>query len=211
MTNPFHKILPKEKKDDNDAEASSGGEKQPLLARFLPHHTPKPNKQAAMTPSSETHPTPQDSVRVWDIRMPPIKADISVAGKLIPRAGHFLAPQLRQTISRVTIEIHSDKQSNDGGTVMEGILRGKSIKHEANEVLHDGEYVIMRIFRRSADKKDGLFRRNKEEDKEEDDEKHSVSSISISRVDKVRLVLHSRNHGRCGMFTTHCFPPLLSK
>jgi hypothetical protein len=180
-TNPFQKLLPPHKKHDDEEEAVSSGEKQALLGRVLP--TPKSRQAGAMTPSHETPLGPRDSVRVWDVKMPPIKADM-VQEKLVPTVGRFLGPQLRQKTSRVTIEIHSDtpqqgvKQkggttcgsTEDGTTgVMEGLLRGKSMKHDKNEMLHDEQYVIMRIFRRARSKR-GLFGGKQDDDDDKDDE-----------------------------------------
>lgn len=203
MTNPLQKILPTPRKhaDEDTPASSSGGEKQPLLGRLLPT-TPK-HKGATVTPSAETLLSPHDSVRVFDVKMPPITSDM-VGGKLIPRVGHFLGPQLRQKRSRVSIEIHSDApqkqevndavtgvvegllRGDDAGTgVMEGLLRGQSVIHAKTEMLHDDEYFLMRIFRRASKKGGGLFGGHKEDDDKEDDEERSVSSISLSGVDQV--------------------------
>jgi hypothetical protein len=142
---------------------------EPYLSSMSQHD--KPNEKQAllgggrnkMTPSQEHHLTPHDAVRDSDVKMPPIKADM-VNGTLIPTVGHVLVPALRQKTSRVTIEIHTDTGGGDGGekggndmeAVMGGLLRGNSMKHGENEVLHDKEFAVLRIFRRKK-KSGGRF------------------------------------------------------
>lgn len=137
-----------------------------------------------MTPSQEHHLGPHDAVRVWDVQMPPIKADM-VSGALVPTVGRVLVPALRQKTSRVTIEIHTDtgggggeKGGDDTEVVMEGLLRGKSMRHAKNEVLHDGEFAIMRIFRRKK-KGGGLFGVFGGKEDEEGDEGTRICRMSI--------------------------------
>lgn len=202
-SNPFQKILPSRK--HNKGAPSASGEKQPLLGGLF-------SPQKDTKPSQEHYLGPHDSVRFWDVMMPPIKANM-VHGKLIPTFSGVAVGKLHQTKSRITIEVHSDKpekeekgegKSKDGGDaappppakavkakdgatgVMEGLLRGKSMKHVDNEILHDEEYIVMRIFRPAHGP--GLFGGDGDKKGGDDDEEdeRSVSSLSLSGVDKVR-------------------------
>jgi len=177
MSNPIQKILSPTKKQD---DTIPNNEKQALLGG-----TGRRKKET--TPSSISSPehrlTSHDVVRVWDVKMPPVKADM-VNGTLLPTVGRVLVPALRQQKSRVTIEIHTDTGGEEKGrgddskaVVMEGLLRGKSLAvHEKNQVLHDEEFVIMRIFRRK--KKGGglLFGVFGGKEEEEDEEEGTVAT-----------------------------------
>lgn len=204
--NPFQKILPPSRKH-NEGETTSSDEKQPLLGGLF-----SPRK--GTEPSQEHHLGPHDSVRFWDVMMPPVKANM-VHGKLIPTFSGLAIGKLHQTKSRITVEVHSDKpaekeekggekseddggaspakavKAKDGTGVMEGLLRGLSMKHVDNKVLHDEEYIVMRIFRPAHGP--GLFGRDGDEkDGDDDDEdERSVSSLSLSGVDKVRHIISS--------------------
>jgi hypothetical protein len=159
-----------------------GGEKQPLLLQHRRQQQPR----------SEEHVlSPHDSARFWDVKMPPIKADM-VSGKLIPTIGTVVTPRLRMKQSRVTLEIHSDadddtnkkkKKKQEETVVVEGLLRGKSMKQVKTKELGDEEFMVMRIFRPT--KKGGGFFGTKDTDKKKDDDEESVDSIEkLSGVDK---------------------------
>jgi hypothetical protein len=79
--------------------------------------------------------------------MPPIKAEM-ISGKLVPTFGRVLGPQFRHKTSRIALEIHYEGDDDKKATAeVEGILRGKSMKHSENETLRDDEFVVLRIFR----------------------------------------------------------------
>jgi hypothetical protein len=59
-----------------------------------------------------------------------------------------LGPQFRHKTSRIALEIHYEGDDDKKATAeVEGILRGKSMKHSENETLRDDEFVVLRIFR----------------------------------------------------------------
>jgi hypothetical protein len=139
-------------------------EKQALLKKTTP------------TKSQEHVLGPHESVRVWDVKMPPIKEEM-VSGKLVPTFGRVLGPQFRHKTSRIALEIHyeggGDKKAT---TAVEGILRGKSMKHSKNETLRNDEFVVLRIFRPVKHAAaGGLFGKKKQDD----DNKNEGNGTSV--------------------------------